>query len=368
MNQNKTKQTILVVDDTPTNIDVVKGILSEDYFVQAAINGEMALKIVEKQKPDLILLDIMMPEMDGYEVCRRLKADEASSGIPIMFFTTKTEAQDEVMGFKLGAVDYVTKPANPNRLKARVRTHIELAQVHQQLMEQNAELVEAAQLREDVEGIMQHDLKSPLNCIIGYPHLLLLSDVTDDQREMIKAIEESGQRMLQMINMSLDLFKMERGFYELRPEPVDLIAIARNVFFELERLAQAKSLELRILCSGKNPTENEQCMASGEPLLCHSLLANLCKNAIEASPDGGAVTVAVDAGAEATIVIENAGEVPQEMRLRFFEKFTTAGKEQGTGLGTYSAKLITETQKGAIQLDTSSPGLTRVKITLPTEP
>lgn len=122
------KRVVLAVDDTPENLDVVKGILSPEWIVKAAINGPMALKIAEKQAPDLILLDVMMPEMDGYEVCRRLKSNPLTRHIPVIFLTAMDKTADEASGFKLGAADYITKPINPPILEARVRTHLALKQ------------------------------------------------------------------------------------------------------------------------------------------------------------------------------------------------------------------------------------------------
>jgi len=133
------KQTVLVVDDTPVNIDVVKGILSDTYLVQAAINGPMALKIIEKQKPDLILLDVMMPEMDGFEVCRILKADLKTKAIPIIFLTAKNHERDESEGFLLGGADYLHKPVNPALLIARVKTHLALYDQRRDLEDQIVE-------------------------------------------------------------------------------------------------------------------------------------------------------------------------------------------------------------------------------------
>ena len=126
MSDHDDKFTILAVDDTPENLDVVKGILSPEYIVKAAINGPMALKIAEKQAPDLILLDIMMPDMDGYEVCRRLKENEQTKDVPVIFLTAMDQTSDESRGFELGAADYMTKPVNPPILKARVATHLAL--------------------------------------------------------------------------------------------------------------------------------------------------------------------------------------------------------------------------------------------------
>jgi len=133
MSKTTEKFTILAVDDTPENLDVVKGILSADYIVKAATSGPMALKIAEKQPPDLILLDIMMPEMDGYEVCRRLKDNELTKDVPVIFLTAMDQTTDEAQGFELGAADYMTKPVNPPILEARVATHLALKSSMDQL-------------------------------------------------------------------------------------------------------------------------------------------------------------------------------------------------------------------------------------------
>jgi putative two-component system response regulator len=141
------RQSILVVDDTPENIDVLKGILSREYTIRAATNGELALRIAGRQQPDLILLDVMMPGMDGYEVCRRLKADPETADIPVIYVTAKTETEDEQTGFDAGAVDYITKPVNPALVRARVRTHLALADqqytCRQQVIERTRELEES---------------------------------------------------------------------------------------------------------------------------------------------------------------------------------------------------------------------------------
>ncbi|MCB5160694.1 HD domain-containing phosphohydrolase [Marinomonas algarum] len=118
------KQSVLIVDDTPENIDVLKGILGKEYQIRAATNGLTALKIAESKQPDIILLDIMMPEMDGYEVCRRLKANPNTVKIPVIFVTAMAEAEDEEFGLNLGVVDYITKPINASITRARVKNHL----------------------------------------------------------------------------------------------------------------------------------------------------------------------------------------------------------------------------------------------------
>ena len=127
------KSTILVVDDTPENLKILVGILREQYKVKAVLSGEEAIETIHKNKPDLVLLDIMMPGIDGYETCRRLKNSLETQDIPIIFLTAKTEAEDIVKGFELGAVDYVTKPFNSAELLSRVNTHLQLRQAHRKL-------------------------------------------------------------------------------------------------------------------------------------------------------------------------------------------------------------------------------------------
>lgn len=133
------KPIVLVVDDIPDNIDVLSGLLREDYQVKAALNGERALKVVEKSKPDMILLDIMMPGMGGYEVCRRLKANPATAHIPVIFISAKNAEEDETTGLELGAVDYITKPISPAITKRRIQTHLELYNQNRTLEQKVAE-------------------------------------------------------------------------------------------------------------------------------------------------------------------------------------------------------------------------------------
>ncbi len=152
MTSPSTQKTILIVDDTPINIGVISGALKDSFATKVATSGEKALAIASgKEKPDLILLDIMMPEMDGYEVCRRLKADPDTRDIPVIFLTSQTEAEDETKGFEVGAVDYIHKPFSAAVVKARVRTHLMLreahAQIARQLVEINTELEMARQIQ-----------------------------------------------------------------------------------------------------------------------------------------------------------------------------------------------------------------------------
>ena len=366
---HNTTPKILIVDDERFNITILVNLLKDEYKTIVAKSGEEALKRVATAiPPDLILLDIMMPGMDGYEVCRRLKADEQTSDIPVIFVTAMGEPEDEAKGLELGAIDYLTKPISPPIVKVRVRNHLALKFARQQLEAQNRELIEAAQLREDVERISRHDLKNPLNAIIVYPQILRESgdNLRENQLKYIRKIETSGLRMLTMINRSLDLFKMERGIYPLQPVQVDLVAVIKKNFADLHRPNRAEKPRLRLILNTEPVADGATCYIRGEELLCYSMLANLIKNALEASPDEEHVTVALETDNEATLIhIHNNGVVPEQIRDRFFEKYITAGKSGGTGLGTYSARLIAETLDGSIGMTSSEQAGTTVTIRFP---
>lgn len=151
LNRPAAKSSILIVDDTPENIDVLKATLKNDYIVRPALNGEIALRIAASDaKPDLILLDVMMPGIDGYEVMRRLQADEATRGIPVIFITAISDMEGELKGLELGAVDYITKPINPPIVRARVQTHLALREARANLENHNLALLHERELVEDI--------------------------------------------------------------------------------------------------------------------------------------------------------------------------------------------------------------------------
>ncbi|MDM8557995.1 hybrid sensor histidine kinase/response regulator [Candidatus Parabeggiatoa sp. HSG14] len=361
------KQKILIVDDTKESIKVLMDILKNpNYEILAATNGKAALKIVASQKPNLILLDIVMPDMDGYEVCTKLKADATTKTIPVIFITAQDEAEDETKGLELGAMDYITKPIIPAIVKARVRTHLELELAYRELEKRNTALEESAILRENVERITRHDLKTPLNGIIGYSSILMEElELEPEYKKMLQNIEKSGYKILDMINRSLDLYKMEMGTYQYKPNAIDILSVIRKISDEISVHAKDKSISMKILLHCKPITQSDTFTVQGEKFLCYPMLANLIKNALEASPNNAILRVSLSTEEKKAIIsIHNQGVVPEEIRKNFFGKYTTSGKLGGTGLGTYSAKLMAETQEGNIHFETSDETGTTVTVQL----
>ncbi|MFV0595849.1 response regulator [Shewanella sp.] len=360
---NKKNGLILVVDDISSNIDILVGLLHDDYKIKAARSGAAALKICQSDTPpDLILLDVMMPEMDGFEVCRRLKADPNTQHIPIIFITAKTETVDITQGFALGAVDYVTKPPQPEVLKARVYTHINLKHSRDELLDRIDTVLDNARLREEIEHMTRHDLKNPLSALIG-----IADELIDDrwlaieQRMKVEDMRTETYRVLSMINSSLDLYKMEMGTYKLQAHPYNIVDTLLGVV--KEGRAYGLKNHIKVLC---NTPDN--ITVNGEESLCFTMLSNLLRNAIEASgTDKIVYTELKEVDGHAIIQIHNDSVVPEEIRDSLFEKHVTHGKRGGTGLGAYSAQLMAHIQKGEIDFVSSEKNGTIFKVTLPLE-
>lgn len=230
---------------------------------------------------------------------------------------------------------------------------------------QEEALRESVRLREEVERMSRHDLKTPLNSVIAMSRLLRESGrLAPEDRELLGTIERAGTRILTMVNLSLDLFRMESGTYQLHPRAVDVAEVARRVAADLESQAASKNVDVRVRANNASAASNPV-HASAEEILCYSMLANLVKNAIEAAPEGSGVSIDLHSETDSVnIRIHNKGAVAEEMRERFFEKYARAGKSAGLGLGTYSARLMARVQGGEVSMETSEAAGTTLSVRL----
>lgn len=370
MNMPSEQAKIFAVDDQPINLRVLDSILAETYTLSVTTNSLLAVEMARNHRPDLILLDVMMPKMDGYEVCRQLKNEPDTADIPVIFITSKSGEEDEVRGFACGAVDYISKPFKSAVVLARVKTHLMVRSMQQALLRQNAALLEADKMKADIERVTRHDLKSPIAGMVGFADFLLVSptfSLAPEARQFVQFIHDAGRHALRMISLSLDLYKMEQGTYVLEAKRVDILPLIRSLAMELPSRSNTPRITLH--AHGQPLAEGEQFWVFGDEILCYSLLSNLIKNASEASPANHPVTLSLEnRDGMATIAIHNMGAVPAAIRDRFFEKYVTYGKKNGTGLGTYSARLITEVQQGRIRMETSEELGTTITVQLPARP
>jgi uncharacterized protein YigA (DUF484 family) len=221
-------------------------------------------------------------------------------------------------------------------------------------------------LREDVERMTRHDLKSPLTAVLTLPQLLRREgNLTERQIDMLSLMQHAGYRMLNMINQSLDLYRMERGVYELSPVQVDVLPILDNIAGELHGVMEGQGQGLDITVRGRLRQDGDAFTVRGEEMLLYTMFSNLIKNALEASPPDTRVSIFLSEGATLDVAIANVGAVPAAIRATFFEKFTTSGKKDGTGLGTYGARLIAETHGAKIAMTTAEARGTTVTVSFP---
>ncbi|MGM0425093.1 MAG: PAS domain-containing sensor histidine kinase [Thermodesulfobacteriota bacterium] len=229
---------------------------------------------------------------------------------------------------------------------------------------------QAERLQEEVQQMTRHDLKTPLNAIIGIPQLLLDEEnLTQQQKDLLGYIEASGHRMLDMINQSLHLYHMEMGSYELNPQKIDLLLLLRRIQQDLQNILTQKSLGLSIQVQGQAVGPKSQFLVLAEEGLCYTMLGNLLLNAAEASPEKAWISINLESTPGKNVIqIHNQGAVPEDIRGSFFEKLVTKGKKQGTGLGTYSARLMAKVHGGEIFLQSSQEQGTLISIHLPDQP
>jgi len=343
---------ILIVDDVQQNIQVVGTMLREaGYSIMPATSGAAALQRVQKKLPDLILLDLMMPEMDGLEVCRHLKTDPATQPVPIIFLTASNEMSHLVQGLEAGAVDYVTKPFNPPELLARVRTHLELKHARDTIVRYGQELSRLNEEKNEFMGIVAHDLRSPLASIQGFAELLADDAPMEPEEAQDSAhrILDTAKRMAEMVQDLLDANRIERGEMRMTPEPCDMGALTRSVVQAYEARASTKHQSLHLEADDA-PIE---ALADRNTLV--QVLENLVSNALKYSPPGKSVFVRLKKVVEAVrFEVQDEGPgLSAEDQKKLFGKFARlsakpTGGEHATGLGLSIVKRMVEAMGGQV--------------------
>ncbi|MBF0200516.1 MAG: response regulator [Desulfamplus sp.] len=346
---------IVVVDDNPGNITLLGQALSALYDVRVATCGTDALTLIMSEPPDLVLLDIMMPEMDGYEVCRRLKDDPSTAGIPIIFITAKTCPEDETRGLAAGAVDYISKPFNLDIVKARVKNHLELQRARQ-------EALDASRAKSRFLAGMSHEMRTPMNAILGMAGLALDTDLDSEQRKFLQIIRESANSLLLLINDILDISKVEAGKLTLENVPFDIRDTVEAVVNTLAVQAHEKKIDLQCCIAPGIPV-----YALGDPPRLRQILLNLTGNAIKFTRKGH-VLVSVDADnleleddfITYRFCVKDTGIGIASDRLDDIfneyaqENILTARTFGGTGLGLAISRTLTELMGGTIWAESES--------------
>ena len=402
------KPVILVVDDTLTNLALLKAVLQQDGFeVFLAKNGEKALAVAKQERPDVILLDVEMPGWDGYETCRRLKNDVNLAPIPVLFLSTLNKAEDKLRAFAAGGIDYVHKPFQEKELLARVHTHVELYRLREKLEQEIAkrdqeilayanelekkveerttelntakEMAEAANLaKSQFLANISHELRTPMNAIIGYSEMLK-EDAEDLGMEDFIAdldkIHSAGKHLLGLINDVLDLSKIESGKMDLYLETFPVEQLLEEVVATIQPIAEKKDNQLKIYIA------NTLGEIHADLTKTRQVLFNLLSNAAKFT-EGGTIRLEVsrdilkegETGVEEIIFCvgdEGIGMTPEQQK-KLFQPFTqvdasTTRRFGGTGLGLAITKQFIEMMGGTIEVESEFGQGSTFTIRLPTQ-
>lgn len=375
---------LLIVDDNPKNIELLGNVLSENNFeVEYALDGEEALNILEEDEFDLILMDIMMPNMDGFETCKRIKQMKGKSEIPLIFLTAINETESISRGFELGGVDYLTKPFNTEELLARVNTHIslkksrdELSELNQSLEEKvrkrtaelvnvneklelaNKDLAVLDQSKNEFLNIINHEIRTPLNGILGFSGIIKETIKNEVVVSMINMLDESCNRLEKFSLLALDISRLN----SLGPEALDIEPLDINELMEITVTSVQENIEKKNISIDKNIEKN---IINIDKEYFHKCFKILIINALKHSPENSKISITGKIINDVySIIIKDEGNgFPEILLNKGIKSFITNHIDKNPGLELYLSKLIAESHKGKILLKNQQGAL--VEILLP---
>lgn len=358
--------TVLVVDDEPMNVELLSRRLEAmGAVVLKAMSGDEALATCDREMPDLILLDVMMPGMDGYEVCRKLKSNERTEPIPVIFVTARDRAEDLAKGFAAGGVDYVPKPFEPVELAARVRSAIFTKRLQDELRTRNDELHKLERSRQELIGMLGHDIRNLANSVVAFLQLVRIGQLDPSRPEFTELLglsESNVSELLRMVNAMLDVYKMEEGRLEAVPQAMALDDIATRSLNQIAAEARAKGISL-----GYAPNHLNLFVDDG---LIVRVLTNLLANAVKHTSSGGSVRIDGASGPDGSVIVrvtDTGPGITTEDAPNIFDRFYQgAGRSRGgVGLGLAFCKLAIELHGGRIRVaNPGQPGAI-IELTLP---
>jgi two-component system sensor histidine kinase/response regulator len=365
---------VLVVDDNPANLGLLFDLLDEAEFeVLVAQNGESAIKRAQNAHPDIILLDVMMPGMDGFETCEQLKTDETTTDIPIIFMTALANIDDKMKGFTLGAVDYITKPIQPEEVMARIKTHLTIQALQRDLRKKNEELSasllrekELNQLKSRFISMVSHEFKTPLTTILLSSNLLQRYGErmpVEKRVEELQVIERTVNHLNSLLENVLTVTKGQVGKIEFRPELTDVQQLCQKLIERFRAMSEeTHSIEFSHV--------GDRLQASVDPKLLEHILSNLLSNAIKYSPTGSGVFFEFSGNNnELVFQIKDEGigisEADQHHLFDPFHRGENVGTIKGTGLGLSIVKQFVELHDGRISVESELGKGTTFTVVIP---
>lgn len=351
------KPTILIVDDNPRNLKLVGILLCDsNYNFYMADDGQSALEVVEKTLPDLILMDVMMPEMDGYEACKRLKANPKFADIPVIFLTAKVDSEDLVKGFAMGGVDYIKKPFGKEELMSRVKNHLDLKFAKDRLKAQNIELDRLNATKDKFFSIIAHDLRNPIGAIRNLSEMLYDEFDTmqhSEAKDFVGHIKYSSDSVYDLLENLLTWSRQQRNLIATNLENCNLNMIVQNTSMLLKPMAMNKNIELTSEIDGDG-------MIFADANQITTVLRNLVSNAVKFTPANGSIKIKalIEDDHYRVEVIDTGNGISEENINKLFKiesSFSTNGTadEKGTGLGLVLCMDFIKKNKGTIGVTSS---------------
>jgi signal transduction histidine kinase len=347
---------ILIVDDVPANLKILGDILEDEgYIVRPVLTGMLAIQVAEKEVPDLILLDIMMPDLDGYEVCRRLKENQNLSDVPVIFISALSNTNDIVKALNAGGADYITKPFKAEEVKARVATHLKLYQQRKEICEQSKELIELNATKDKFFSIVAHDLRGPFTSLLGFTRMLeedIFSMSHQEIQKIAAVLSKSATNLYNLLENLLEWARMQRGMTTFVPELFLLHEIMNASIQPVIESARNKNIELAL-----NIPDGLQ--VNADERMFEAVVRNLITNAVKFTQRGGKI----DISAMQTdndfieISIRDSGiGMNREIIGNLFNLDKVSGRkgtegEPSTGLGLIICKDFIEKHGGRIWVD-----------------
>lgn len=366
MTVGNNKPLILIVDDVPGNIKVLASALVANYQLIISTSGKEALQLAEQQLPDLILLDIIMPELDGYEVCKKLKNNSITQDIPVIFVTAKGDEVDEAYGLNLGAVDYIVKPFSLSIVQARIATHIRLRQSQQKIDLQNKQLRELNAAKDKFFSIIAHDLKGPFVLLMNFSKMLVDVHFNEQDRQEIIgdmiAVSENGFDLLQNL---LAWARSQTNSLEIRKQITDInqLILSNIEFFTVS--ARNKNIQL---CHQLFHST----LINVDKNMVDTVIRNLTSNAIKFTPGYGIITLStiiiedeVEISISDTGIGMNQNDIENLFRVDVYHSTHGTNGEEGTGLGLLVCKEFVEKHGGRIWVHSKPNYGTTFYFTLP---
>ena len=372
------KDHILVVEDNETNRVYLNLLLEDTYKVSLAENGAQALQIAAAHpRPQLILLDIVMPEMDGYEVCRRLKENPKTRDILVIFFTSLLEKGGEYKGLSLGAIDYIAKPVQPELLRIRIKQHLDLLHAREELRQALEKEHQANLAKSEFLANMSHEMRTPMHAILSYANFGLrrINKVPRQKlAEYFQEIRDSGERLTLLLNDLLDLAKLEAGSMSYAMEEHDLTETIRDAVSEFRAVAEEKYIQL-ILKAPETPL-----IGFFDDARIGQVARNLLSNALKFTESGKKITIEVmrdvpiphepevQPGLGFSVCDQGVGIPPAEIETifdKFIQSSTTKSGAGGTGLGLAICSQIIKAHHGKIRAENNKNGGATFSVLLP---